>query len=348
MARSIRVSRRPGLWKVPAACCILVFAHAAARADYPDYAPAPPAAADREQQPAAYADEQTPSGPADTREPVDRYPRAQIQLPNELRPHVQPRTQVPPMNAALPSAPPATTSPPAATENSVNPRPLPVRFQPVDYQTPITAQPAAETQPLSDAQAATEFPPAAQLSATSATPLAIEKGAEPQPAIPLVPQLPAARSGFRGSDLPPWAAGAGSLAIVLGLFLALAWVMRRGMPKNVTLLPREAVEVLGRAPLVGREHVYLVRCANKMLLVSHSAGKLETLTEITDAAEVDRLAGMCQQMNPHSVTASFRQVFQQFGNTPAVRGYPARRPVDEMEFSDMEDVGNYSMREMRS
>ncbi len=348
MARSIQVSRLPGLWTIPAACCILAFGHFAARADYPDYAPAPPAAADREQQPAAYADEQTPSGPADLREPVDRYPRAQIQLPNELRPHVQPRVQVPPMNATLPSAPPATTAPPTAAENSISPRPLPVRFQPVDYQAPVTAQPTGETEQPSDPQVATEIPPAAQLNGTPTSPQIIENALEPQPAIPLVPQLPPARSGFRGSDLPPWAAGAGSLGIVLGLFLVLAWVMRRGMPKNVTLLPREAVEVLGRAPLVGREHVYLVRCANKMLLVSHSAGKLETLTEITDAAEVDRLAGMCQQMNPHSVTASFRQVFQQFGNTPAVRGYPARRPADEMEFSDMEDVGNYSMREMRS
>ena len=39
---------------------------------------------------------------------------------------------------------------------------------------------------------------------------------------------------------------------------------------------------------------------------------VETLTEITEPEEVDRLAGICRQAHPDSTTAAFRQVFQQF------------------------------------
>jgi hypothetical protein len=56
----------------------------------------------------------------------------------------------------------------------------------------------------------------------------------------------------------------------------------------------------------------LLRIGNKMLLVAISAGGAETLTEITDPLEVDRLAGLCQQQSPHSSTNAFKQIFQQF------------------------------------
>jgi hypothetical protein len=61
----------------------------------------------------------------------------------------------------------------------------------------------------------------------------------------------------------------------------------------------------------------LIRCGHKLLLVCISAAGAETLTEITDPQEVDRLAGLCRQAHPHSATASFQQVFQQFGQKGA-------------------------------
>lgn len=108
------------------------------------------------------------------------------------------------------------------------------------------------------------------------------------------------------------ATGMASLAIVLGLFLVAAWAVRRGMPAASATLPSEVVEVLGRAPLAGRQFAHLIRCGNKLLLVHLAPGCAETLTEITDPVEVDRLAGLCRQAHPQSSTASFRQVFQQF------------------------------------
>lgn len=105
--------------------------------------------------------------------------------------------------------------------------------------------------------------------------------------------------------------GVASLAVVLGLFFAAAWAVRRGLPQGPPKLPAEVVEVLGRAPLAGRQFAHLVRCGNKLLLVHLAPNCAETLTEITEPAEVDRLAGLCRQAHPQSATASFRQIFQQ-------------------------------------
>jgi flagellar biogenesis protein FliO len=119
--------------------------------------------------------------------------------------------------------------------------------------------------------------------------------------------------------LPSLGPMAGGLAIVLGLFLAAAWALRQAAPKSATLLPGEVVEVLGRAPLAGRQQMHLLRCGNKLLLVSVTPAGAETLTEVTDPVEVDRLAGLCRQAHPKSATATFRQVFQQLGAGSEVR-----------------------------
>jgi flagellar biogenesis protein FliO len=117
--------------------------------------------------------------------------------------------------------------------------------------------------------------------------------------------------------------GLGSLALVLGLFFITAWALRRAVPGACSALPAEVIEVLGRTTLAGRQQAYLLRCGNKLLLVHLAAGCAETLTEITDPMEVDRLAGLCRQAHPHSASLSFRQILDQFG-----REKPAESFVD--------------------
>jgi flagellar biogenesis protein FliO len=104
-----------------------------------------------------------------------------------------------------------------------------------------------------------------------------------------------------------------SLAIVVGLFCVTAWFMKRGQPGGAKLLPGEAVSVLGRQPLPGRQQMILVRCGSKLLLVAVSMHGAETLTEITDPLEVDRLAGLCGQGDAHSVSTSFNELMSQWG-----------------------------------
>ncbi|HEV3023962.1 MAG TPA: flagellar biosynthetic protein FliO [Pirellulales bacterium] len=119
--------------------------------------------------------------------------------------------------------------------------------------------------------------------------------------------------------------GLASLAIVLGLFFVAAWVMRRGLAAGAAPLPSQVVEVLGRTALVGRQHAHLVRCGNKLLLVFLAPGVAETLTEITDAGEVERLAGLCRQARLPAAGASFRQIFQQIGGEKITTGWLSRR-----------------------
>jgi flagellar biogenesis protein FliO len=115
----------------------------------------------------------------------------------------------------------------------------------------------------------------------------------------------------------------GSLAIVLGLFLAAAWLSRRFAPAGSAPLPKEAVESLGRAPLAGRQSMQLVRVGNKLLLLAVSTAGAETLTEITDPVEVEHLAALCRRGRADSATATFTQIMGQLAAEPA--GTPRSR-----------------------
>jgi flagellar biogenesis protein FliO len=102
-------------------------------------------------------------------------------------------------------------------------------------------------------------------------------------------------------DLPPKPGGfspatlIGSLALVIGLFLAVLWLLRRASPHGGRVLPTEAFESLGRAPLAHRHLAHLLRFGNKLLLVSTNAENVEVLAEITDPAEVERLTELCRR-----------------------------------------------------
>ena len=143
--------------------------------------------------------------------------------------------------------------------------------------------------------------------------------------IPLSP-----RRGNRTQALnpaaPPSAARAltsvaGSLGVVLGMFCLLVWIVKRSSPKSAAILPKEVVEVFGRTALSQRQYAHVVRFGSKLLLVSVSPSGVESLAEISDMAEVERLVGLCQESQPGSVTQTFRQIFSQLSNEPARPGF---------------------------
>lgn len=105
----------------------------------------------------------------------------------------------------------------------------------------------------------------------------------------------------------------GSLGIVLGLFVLLVWFSRRFAPAGTAALPKEAVELLGRTSLGGNQQMQLVRVGAKLLLVALSPQGARTLTEITSAAEVERLSELCRRQKPGSSTQSFRTLVDQIG-----------------------------------
>ena len=105
----------------------------------------------------------------------------------------------------------------------------------------------------------------------------------------------------------------GSLVIVLIAFFVLAWISRNAAPQGMAPRPSEVFESLGRAPLSNRQQLQLIRVGNKLVLLGVNASGTDTLTEITEPEEVDRLAGLCRQNQPGSITATFRQVLDQYG-----------------------------------
>jgi flagellar biogenesis protein FliO len=115
-----------------------------------------------------------------------------------------------------------------------------------------------------------------------------------------------------------------ALTIVIGTFLIFVWLLRRGTRGAAGrrgIVPAEAVSVLGRVPLTGRQIAELLRVGNKLVLVALTPGGAETLTEVTDPAEVDRLVGLCQQQDRRSATHAFEQVFQNFSREPTDNGF---------------------------
>jgi flagellar biogenesis protein FliO len=117
-----------------------------------------------------------------------------------------------------------------------------------------------------------------------------------------------------------------SLGLVLGAFLCVVWLSKRYLPKSAGPLPKEVVEQLGWAPLVGRQQMQLVRLGNKLLLIAVTPGaSAEPLAEVTDQAEVERLSAICRRTKPESSTHAFREVMNELERQPA-RGFVDTQP----------------------
>jgi flagellar biogenesis protein FliO len=104
-----------------------------------------------------------------------------------------------------------------------------------------------------------------------------------------------------------------ALSVVLGLLLALVWIVKRAAPKGVQVAPRDVARVIARVPLAAKQQAQLLHVGNKILLVSISPGGSETLAEIDDQAEVQRIVALCQQSDAGSAKKTFDDVFRSFG-----------------------------------
>ena len=118
-------------------------------------------------------------------------------------------------------------------------------------------------------------------------------------------------------------ASGGATAIVVGLLLALTWVVRKCAPKAARPLPREVVEVLGRASLGGKQTTQLIRVGPKLVLVAITPEGVETLTEVTEPGEVARIVAACESSAGKGSAASFDQLLEQLSNEPSEPAYRA-------------------------
>jgi len=113
---------------------------------------------------------------------------------------------------------------------------------------------------------------------------------------------------------------AASLGVVVGLFLMIAWVGKKKLPKLGGPLPKEVFQVVGKSQLSGKQKLELVRIGGKLILLCVTSSGVETLTEITDPIEVERLLTLVRQDSPGSISGSFHEILSQMGGKPA-RGF---------------------------
>ncbi|MDO4424471.1 MAG: hypothetical protein Q4D17_01715 [Planctomycetia bacterium] len=85
-----------------------------------------------------------------------------------------------------------------------------------------------------------------------------------------------------------------SVAVVTLLFFVLLLILKKFSPKDAPELPKEAFEILGKSHLAFRHQLYLMRCGEKIFIVSISQNGVDRIGEIEDPAEAERLARLCR------------------------------------------------------
>lgn len=86
----------------------------------------------------------------------------------------------------------------------------------------------------------------------------------------------------------------GSLALVVGGYLALVVVLRKFGGGGQRGIPAEVVSVLGNLPYGHKQNLRLVRLGSKLVLLLNGPEGTHPIGEITNPDEVDYLAALCQ------------------------------------------------------
>lgn len=122
----------------------------------------------------------------------------------------------------------------------------------------------------------------------------------------------ASKSKSSSSTLKMLISVVSSLAIVIGLFIGVAYLYRKSISSTLGKgLPKNVVQVLGRTTIAPRQQLVVVRFGSKLVLVSMLQGEARTISEITDPLEVDQLSGLCESSQSGSITNSFREILTQ-------------------------------------
>lgn len=101
-----------------------------------------------------------------------------------------------------------------------------------------------------------------------------------------------------------------SLLVVITLFFAFIFMLKKANGGNASELPADVFQVLGTSRLAGRHSLFLLRLGQKLVLVHAGSGEVQAITEVTDPIEVDRLCGSCEENQPNSISQSFKQVLK--------------------------------------
>jgi len=142
-------------------------------------------------------------------------------------------------------------------------------------------------------------------------------------------------TGFIGGKNNPVRKVVGALALVIGGYLSMVWFSRKLNVGGDGRLPADVIEVLGVSPFGPRKNLQLVRLGSKLLLLMNGPEGTQPVGEITDPAEVEHLASLC---NGRSAPASERVLgaIRNHGRSERTSRTPIAGVVNERSFSTSE------------
>ena len=178
--------------------------------------------------------------------------------------------------------------------------------------------PAAATAPINDVPQASyanvQFSP----TTTNLAPTPTQQAAAPSPSSKKSIAIPPRGSSNDkaqprpASSVRALVSVATSLAIVLLMFFGVATLYKKSQASSgSTRLPSDVVQLLGRTTAGPRQSLVVLKFGSKLVLVSQQPGQTETLSEITDADEVERLTKICSSRSDLPAQTSFANVFKQ-------------------------------------
>jgi flagellar biogenesis protein FliO len=137
-------------------------------------------------------------------------------------------------------------------------------------------------------------------------PRVVRRGQRPQ-----ATSRPAAPQGLQSS----WVRTAGSLALVVGLIVLLAWGYRTvagATPWNLAARPRKPglIEVVSRTALTPRHALYLVRVGPRLALLGVSGDQMRALDVVADADVAAVILGQAAGQRGDSSRAAFEQTIR--------------------------------------
>jgi flagellar biosynthetic protein FliO len=126
----------------------------------------------------------------------------------------------------------------------------------------------------------------------------------------LIVQGPATTSELPKSplDLTGTAQLIASLTIVIALIVVAVWAFRRFAPRTARMYSSENLRVVSRTFIGPKQMVCLMKAPGRLLVVGATQESITLLSEITDAAEIERVLGSAAAASPKGASAAFRDL----------------------------------------
>lgn len=100
-----------------------------------------------------------------------------------------------------------------------------------------------------------------------------------------------------------------SLAIVIGLILALRFLAKKFLPGAGAHRGSTAMQVLLRTPISPRQQLLIIQAGRRLIVVGDSGQQLNTLCEISDPQEISEMLAQINAEQATSLPKHFKKIF---------------------------------------